>query len=65
MVGRILKISLLAFLLVALGRAYASDNEPKVDTLIAVDKVQITAIKQGSELRREAVSASVSTVWRS
>ena len=59
MVGRILKISLLAFLLVALERAYASDNEPKVDTLIAVDKVQITAIKQGSELRREAVSASV------
>ena len=39
--------------------AKASDNEPKVDTLIAVDKVQITAIKQGSELRREAVAASV------
>ena len=33
--------------------------EPKVDTLIAVDRVQITAIKQGSELRREAVAASV------
>ena len=47
-----------AFVLVA-GVAFASDNEPKVDTLIAVDKVQITAIKQGSELRREAVAASV------
>ena len=43
----------------AFGVAYASDNEPKVDTLIAVDRVQITAIKQGSELRREAVAASV------
>ncbi len=39
--------------------ANASDNEPQVDTLIAVDRVQITTIKQGSELRREAVSASV------
>ena len=47
-----------AFVLVA-GVAFASDNEPKIDTLIAVDKVQVTAIKQGSELRREAVAASV------
>ncbi len=39
--------------------AKASDDEPQVDTLIAVDGVQITAIKQGAELRREAVSASV------
>ena len=46
------------WLLVA-GAAYATDNESKVDTLIAVDRVQITAIKQGSELRREAVAASV------
>ena len=38
---------------------YANKNEQKVDTLIAVDRVQITAIKQGSELRREAVAASV------
>ena len=41
------------------GVASASDNEAKVDTLIAVDRVQITTIKQGSELRREAVAASV------
>ena len=47
-----------AFMLVS-GVAIASDNEQKVDTLIAVDKVHITAIKQGSELRREAVAASV------
>ncbi|MBO7220785.1 MAG: TonB-dependent receptor [Alistipes sp.] len=47
-----------AFVAVA-GVAQASDNEAKVDTLIAVDRVQITAIKQGSELRREAVAASV------
>ena len=47
-----------AFALVA-GVAFASDNESKVDTLIAVDRVQITAIKQGSELRREAMAASV------
>ena len=47
-----------AFVLVA-GVAIASDNESKVDTLIAVDRVQITAIKQGAELRREAVAASV------
>ena len=46
------------WLLVA-GAAYATDNESKVDTLIAVDRVQITAIKQGSQLRREAVAASV------
>ena len=46
------------FALLAQG-AFASDNEAKVDTLIAVDKVQITAFKQGSELRREAVTASV------
>ena len=39
--------------------AYANENEPQVDTLIAVDRVQITAIKQGAELRREAVAASV------
>ena len=48
----------MAFVLVA-GVAIASDNEPKVDTLIVVDKVQITFIKQGSELRREAVASSV------
>ena len=47
-----------AFMLVA-GVAIASDNEQKADTLIVVDKVQITAIKQGSELRREAVASSV------
>lgn len=38
---------------------YANENEQKVDTLIAVDRVQITAIKQGAELRREAVATSV------
>ena len=47
-----------AFVLVV-GVAKATDNESKVDTLISVDRVQITAIKQGSELRREAVAASV------
>lgn len=36
-------------------------NEGAVDTLIAVDRVQVTAIKQGAELRREAVAASVLT----
>ena len=39
--------------------ARANEAEQKVDTLIAVDKVQITAVKQGAELRREAVAASV------
>ena len=34
-------------------------NEGAVDTLIAVDRVQVTAIKQGAELRREPVAASV------
>ena len=53
------KYLLLALLVLVVGVAKASDNEPKVDTLIAVDKVQITAIKQGSELRREAVAAAV------
>uniref|UniRef100_UPI0040560C35 TonB-dependent receptor n=1 Tax=Alistipes sp. TaxID=1872444 RepID=UPI0040560C35 len=38
---------------------HANENEQKVDTLIAVDKVQITAVKQGTNLRREAVAASV------
>lgn len=52
------------YLLLAVGMlvswvAYANDNESKIDTLIAVDRVQITAIKQGSELRREAVAASI------
>ena len=47
-----------AFVFVS-GAAIASDNEAKVDTLIAVDKVQITAIKQGAALRREAVTASI------
>ena len=46
------------FVLVSLV-VYANENEQKVDTLIAVDKVQITAIKQGAELRREAVASSV------
>ena len=53
------KYLLLALLVLVVGVAFASDNESKVDTLIAVDKVQITAIKQGAELRREAVAASV------
>ena len=53
------KYLLLWLLMLVVGRAYAFDSEPQVDTLIAVDKVQITAIKQGSELRREAVAASV------
>ena len=48
----------MAFVLVV-GVTKATDNESKVDTLISVDRVQITAIKQGSELRREAVAASV------
>ena len=45
--------------MLVVGVAKATDNESKVDTLISVDKVQITAIKQGSELRREAVAASI------
>lgn len=53
------KYLLLWMLALVVGEAIASDNEPKVDTLIAVDKVQVTAIKQGAELRREAVAASV------
>ena len=53
------KYLLLTLLTIASGAAFASDTESKVDTLIAVDRVQITAIKQGSELRREAVAASV------
>ena len=39
--------------------AHANENEQRVDTLIAMDKVQITAVKQGVNLRREAVAASV------
>ena len=56
------KYLLLALLVAVSVVAQAADNEPaepKVDTLIAVDRVQITAIKQGAELRREAVAASV------
>ena len=56
---RVGKYLLLWMLVLVVGEAIASDNEPKVDTLIAVDKVQVTAIKQGAELRREAVAASV------
>jgi outer membrane cobalamin receptor len=59
MIRRVRKYLLLSLLLAVLGVAQASDNEQKVDTLIAVDRVQITAIKQGSELRREAVASSV------
>ena len=59
MVKILRKYLLLTLLTIASGAAFASDNESKVDTLIAVDRVQITAIKQGSELRREAVAASV------
>ena len=53
------KYLLLGLLLLFSWVVYANENEPKIDTLIAVDRVQITAIKQGSELRREAVAASV------
>lgn len=53
------KYLILGFLALVADVAMASDNKSKVDTLIAVDRVQITAIKQGSELRREAVAASV------
>lgn len=34
-------------------------KDGEADTLVAMDKVQITAIKQGLSLRREAVAASV------
>lgn len=34
-------------------------KDGEADTLVAMDKVQITAIKQGFSLRREAVAASV------
>jgi len=55
-----LKRYLLLWLLLLLSLSVnANENEQKVDTLIAVDRVQITAIKQGSELRHEAVAASV------
>ena len=53
------KYLLAGLLVLVAGVALATDNESKVDTLIAVDRVQITAIKQGSELRREAVAASI------
>ena len=59
MVKSLLKYLLGMALVLVVGEVKASDNEPKVDTLIAVDKVQITVIKQGSELRREAMTASV------
>ncbi len=59
MAQQLRKYLLFALLLAVGGVALASDNEQKVDTLIAVDRVQITAIKQGSELRREAVASSV------
>lgn len=47
-----------ALVLVA-GVVFASDNETKVDTLIAVDRVQITVIKQRNELSREPIASSV------
>ena len=62
MVRRIGKYLLLTLLVAVVGVAKAADNEPtepKVDTLIAVDRVQITTIKQGTELRREPIAASV------
>ena len=59
MVQKMQKYLLGVALLFVVVVAKASDNEPKVDTLITVDRVQITAIKQGAELRREAVAASV------
>ena len=42
------------YLLLAVGMlvswvAYANDNESKIDTLIAMDRVQITAIKHSLE----------------
>ncbi len=59
MVERMCKYLLLGVLVFVVGELTASDNEPEIDTLIALDKVQVTAIKQGSELRRQAVAASV------
>ena len=50
---------LLVLFALVMWAVYANENEQKVDTLIAVDRVQITAIKQGAELRREAVATSV------
>lgn len=62
-----LKISVFALaasLCLGLPAHSAAASEPltragDADTLVAVDKVQITAIKQGLSLRREAVAASV------
>ena len=54
--GFLLSVSALA------AASVASAHAPEVivlDTLVEMDKVQITAIKQGLSLRREAVSASV------
>ena len=39
--------------------SYALDIEERADTLIAVEKVQITAIKQRNQLRYEPLASSV------
>ena len=36
-----------------------SDAEPKIDTAVTVDKVQVTAIKQGMNLRKVPVATSI------
>ena len=59
MKGTLRRYLLCGLLLLGAMGVSASDNVSKVDTLIAVDCVQVTAIKQGAELRREPVAASV------
>ncbi len=60
-VRHILTLGLLVLPTIASARTASEPlpNEGVVDTLIAVDRVQVTAIKQGAELRREPVAASV------
>lgn len=51
-------IVMLLFVMLSWG-VHANENEQRVDTLIAMDKVKITAVKQGTNLHREAVAASI------
>ncbi len=59
MVRYALKYILLVVLLVAARQLSARDGEPELDTLLHIGEVQVTAIKSGRALRREAASSSV------
>ncbi|MFI3286384.1 MAG: TonB-dependent receptor plug domain-containing protein [Rikenellaceae bacterium] len=56
------KIALLVVIFtLSLSLSYAANNEPQIDTLVVVDQVSISTIKQGLNLYRQPIASTIIT----